>query len=75
MATTITNQSQDALEVTYKQVTALRGTPIVASSCVAQLKEKFPILEERFEGDWPARAMVQGFLKNTSAKSSTSKSK
>ena len=74
MATTITNQSQDALEVTYKQVIALHGTPIVASSCVAQLKVKFPILEERFEGDWPAREMVQSFLKNSSAKS-TSKSK
>ncbi|KIM80260.1 hypothetical protein PILCRDRAFT_9794 [Piloderma croceum F 1598] len=58
VAATITNQSQDALEVVYKQ-----------------LKTTFPVLEERFEGDWPAKAMIQSFLKNTSAKSSTLKSK
>lgn len=75
MAVTITNQSQGALEVVYKQVTIFRGIPIIASSCIAQLKSKFPILEERFEGDWPAKALLQSFLKGTSAKSSTSKSK
>jgi hypothetical protein len=34
---------------------------------VEQLKEKFPILEERFEGDWPAKALMQSFLKHTSS--------
>jgi len=47
----------------------------VASSYVTQLKQKFPVLDESFEGDWLAKAMIQCFLKNTAAKSSTTRSK
>jgi hypothetical protein len=42
---------------------------------VDQLKGKFPLLEERFEGDWPAKVIIQSFLKNTSAKSPAKRSK
>jgi hypothetical protein len=72
MAATITNQSTGALKAVYKQVTIFCETLIIAYSCIAQLKATFPVLEERFEGDWPARAMIQNFLKY---KSSASKSK
>jgi hypothetical protein len=33
-----------------------------------QLKQKYPILEENFDGDWPVAAILQVLLKNASAK-------
>jgi hypothetical protein len=36
---------------------------------------EIPHTEENFEGDWPVKATIQSFLKNTSAKLSTAKSK
>jgi hypothetical protein len=33
-----------------------------------QLKQKYLILEENFEGDWPVAAILQVLLKNASAK-------
>lgn len=40
-----------------------------------EIKGTYPLLEQKFEADWPAKAILQVFLKNTSAKHGSAKSK
>jgi hypothetical protein len=74
---TISNQPPDKLALIFKEVKfhIHYAQYRAKQSIIYQIKETYPLLEQKFEGDWPAKAILQVFLKYTSTKHGSAKSK